>query len=120
MKKSRMVFALAGLCAAMALYVPAAAAAGKSKEPSRLMSEPVRISNGLVSGTPGKLEGVVVFKGIPFAAPPVGDLRWKPPQPVVSGTVSVPAISSARSAFSRASRNVHQTIARWICPTRRR
>jgi para-nitrobenzyl esterase len=47
-------------------------------------SEPVRTTNGLVSGTAGKVDGVVAFRGIPFGAPPVGDLRWKPPQPVAS------------------------------------
>lgn len=42
-----------------------------------------RIQSGQVSGTIlGGQKGVHVFKGIPFAAPPVADLRWKPPQPV--------------------------------------
>lgn len=48
------------------------------------VSAPVRIEQGLVQGTAGKVQGVTVFKGIPFAAPPVGDLRWKLPQPAAS------------------------------------
>jgi para-nitrobenzyl esterase len=45
------------------------------------IDQPVKLDTGLVSGAPGKNAEVRVFKGIPFAAPPVGDLRWKPPQP---------------------------------------
>ena len=40
----------------------------------------VRIDNGLLSGAPGPRPEVRVFKGIPYAAPPIGDLRWKAPQ----------------------------------------
>jgi len=44
-------------------------------------SDTVRVDGGEVAGVVA--DGVRVFKGIPFAAPPVGDLRWKAPQPVV-------------------------------------
>jgi len=51
----------------------------------------VKIDSGRLSGT--LAAGVAAFKGIPFAAPPVGALRWRPPQPVA-------AWSGVRSAAS--------------------
>jgi para-nitrobenzyl esterase len=44
----------------------------------------VRLDSGVVSGTRGNESTVRIFKGVPFAAPPVGALRWRPPQPVRS------------------------------------
>lgn len=42
-----------------------------------------QLDTGQVSGlTVGEGGDIRVYRGIPFAAPPVGDLRWKPPQPV--------------------------------------
>jgi para-nitrobenzyl esterase len=41
----------------------------------------VKVETGLVEGT--SEDGLTVYRGIPFAAPPVGDLRWRAPQPVV-------------------------------------
>jgi len=41
---------------------------------------PVKVNDGLVQGTLDN--GLAVYKGIPFAAPPIGELRWRAPQPV--------------------------------------
>lgn len=39
----------------------------------------VKVEQGILQGT--VTDSLTIFKGIPFAAPPVGDLRWKAPQP---------------------------------------
>ena len=41
----------------------------------------VKIDTGTLQGVVDSASGVLVFRGIPYAAPPVGDLRWRPPQP---------------------------------------
>ncbi len=45
--------------------------------------DPVKTDSGSVGGTANTDASVRMFKGIPFAAPPVGDLRWKEAQPPV-------------------------------------
>ena len=46
---------------------------------------PVTVTGGEILGAPADGNSdIVAFQGVPYAAPPVGDVRWKPPQPVVT------------------------------------
>lgn len=64
------VLSVAAICAIGGLAAPAAA-----QEEAR-----VEIDTGELAGT--SQGGVTSFKGIPYATPPIGQLRWRPPQPV--------------------------------------
>jgi para-nitrobenzyl esterase len=50
------------------------------------IQEPVKTEQGQVTGVDGSVAGVRVYEGIPFAAPPVGDLRWRAPKAPASWT----------------------------------
>ena len=50
------------------------------------LSDPLKINTGYIAGTLiGDVDNPIrAYRGIPYAAPPLGDLRWKPPQPAAS------------------------------------
>lgn len=71
---------------------------------------PVKVENGLLDGTAE--DGLMVYRGIPFAAPPVGDLRWRAPQPAATWT----GVRKA-DAFGRACLQINQAIANLPAPS---
>lgn len=47
-----------------------------------LAADTLHVEGGKISGMSSADGRISIYKGIPFAAPPIGDLRWKAPQPV--------------------------------------
>jgi para-nitrobenzyl esterase len=84
-----MLYAAASL-AALAVALPAAA------EP---FSPTVQVDSGALSGAAA--DGVLSFKGIPFAAPPVGDLRWRAPQPAAHWSGVRPATAYGHDCMQK-------------------
>jgi len=74
MRYRLLLLVLAGLPAAVALADPAPG----------LPPLQVRTANGIVEGVDES--GIRLFRGVPYAAPPIGELRWKEPQPVTNWT----------------------------------
>ncbi len=66
----------------VALFLAVAAVAVVTARMSAMIPDQVKIDTGLLSGVAGSTQpSVRAFKGIPFAAPPVGENRWRAPQP---------------------------------------
>ena len=66
---------------------------------TKLPDGQVKVDGGIIQGVVTK--DVTIYKGIPFAAPPVGDLRWKAPQPVVPWEGVKQTTEYAPAAISR-------------------
>ena len=47
------------------------------------MKRQVIVAQGTVEGLAAEDQGITVFRGVPFAQPPVGSLRWRAPQPAL-------------------------------------
>ena len=87
---------LLGLAVATGLL--AGCGGGDDDDTAGAYADPVQTASGQVSGTvvgAGDKQ-VHTYKGIPYGAPPVGDLRWKPPQPAQpwSGVYAATAYSA--------------------------
>jgi para-nitrobenzyl esterase len=82
------------VCVLVALLEASAAQAGSS-------ADRVTTTEGVVEGTRTS-DGIWTFRGIPFAAPPVGRLRWKAPQPASRWSGVREAVEFSASCMQRA------------------
>ena len=71
-----------GLITGLALVLALLGGVGSSPVEGQPADAVVAVEGGRLAGAPSPLgDDVTMYRGVPFAAPPVGDLRWRPPQP---------------------------------------
>lgn len=59
------------------------------------------VAQGTVEGLAAEDQGITVFRGVPFAQPPVGSLRWRAPQPALPWDGVLQAFDFGPTASSR-------------------
>ncbi len=67
---------------------------------SAALTNTVALAGGAVVGNARDVSGILSFKGIPYAAPPVGDRRWKAPQPAPSWAVAKEAKQYGKTCWA--------------------
>ena len=77
----------------------------------------VRVDGGELQGVVD--DGVASFKGIPYAAPPVGELRWRPPQPPAPWTGGRPAAEFGADCMQDASARLRPQVRQGRPPPRK-
>jgi para-nitrobenzyl esterase len=80
-----------------AILISSASAQEANKSRPEQAPAVVKVDSGQLQGV--EADGVISFKGIPFAAPPVGELRWRPPQPTPRWTGVRQAAEFGRSCM---------------------
>ena len=64
---------------ALAGWIALPGIGGAATPASKAPSVRIQTASGMVEGV--RDDGLAMFKGLPYAAPPIGDLRWRAPQP---------------------------------------
>ena len=103
------------LCAVFVTsFISCASTNAKKTNPTGLKvqtrTEVVSVTGGDLRGILNKEGNVEIFAGIPFAAPPVGDLRWKEPQDVIPWTGILEADHFAPMAMQNENGRFFQTL----------
>jgi para-nitrobenzyl esterase len=74
------------------------------RQQERSMATPtpvVETQSGALTGIYNKQGDIAIFKGVPYAQPPVGPLRWKPPQPPIPWTGTLKAEKASAQAIQQ-------------------
>ena len=82
----------------IALVTSAIVAATALAQP---LAPTLKIDAGTLVGSADAASGIDIYRGIPFASPPVGALRWRAPQPVVPWSGVRPAMAFGHSCIQR-------------------